>query len=96
MKIEKDDPAHDPIERAADRLEAIMDLLDAGAGASAPDPLFREDGSGFSCVACGAYCTPTITEGGKQPGTPDGPAVYWSEGVLACGCGAVEAWSDSS
>lgn len=37
-----------------------------------------------------------ITKGGKQPGTPDGPAVYWSEGVLACGCGAVEAWSDSS
>lgn len=29
------------------------------------------------------------TEGGVQPGTPDGPAVHWAEGTIACWrCGA--------
>lgn len=58
--------------------------------------LFREDGTGFVCVACGGTGEIVVEEGGRSGGGPY-PDVYWASGNIVCeDCGASEFWSDST
>lgn len=59
----------------------------------------------WECSVCRAEIDPELVKhydyqidrGGVQPGTENGPAVYWNEGTITCpGCGARLPYSESS
>lgn len=91
----------DPAERAR-RYQSIETAIAILTEPKTTEPEITERGR---CSACGAEIDIELIKhydyqtdrGGVQPGTPDGPAVYWSEGTIACpGCGARLPYSEQS